>query len=68
MSGEMAYEKRELTERIAHYLAFIGQHVRVQQAFLYGSYAYGAPRSQSDIDLVVLSPDFASIELFLIRK
>ena len=58
----MAYQDRELTRRINHYLAFVGQHVRVERAFLYGSYAYGSPRSRSDIDLVVLSPDFASME------
>ena len=58
----MAYEDRELTGRIAHYLAFVGQHVRVERAFLYGSYAYGVPRSRSDVDLVVLSPDFAQMD------
>jgi len=58
----MAYRDRELARRIAHYLAFVGQHVRVERAFLYGSYAYGVPRSRSDIDLVVLSSDFAAVE------
>jgi len=58
----MAYEDRELTRRIAHYLAFVGRHVRVERAFLYGSYAYGVPRSRSDVDLVVLSPDFAQMD------
>jgi predicted nucleotidyltransferase len=58
----MAYGDRELVRRIAHYLAFVGQHVRVERAFLYGSYAYGVPRSRSDIDLVVLSPDFARMD------
>jgi len=58
----MAYGDRELVHRIDHYLAFVGQHVRVERAFLYGSYAYGVPRSRSDIDLVVLSPDFAPME------
>jgi hypothetical protein len=58
----MAYGDRELTRRIAHYLAFVGQHVRVERAFLYGSYAYGIPRSRSDIDLVVLSLDFARMD------
>ena len=58
----MAYGERELASRIDHYLAFVGQHVRVARAFLYGSYAYGVPRSRSDIDLLVLSPDFAPIE------
>jgi hypothetical protein len=57
----MAYEDRELTKRIAHYLAFVGHYVRIERAFLYGSYAYGVPRSRSDIDLVVLSPDFAQV-------
>jgi len=58
----VAYGERELTNRIARYLAFLGQHIRVEQAFLYGSYAYGPPCSRSDIDLVVLSPDFAPID------
>jgi hypothetical protein len=58
----MAYGDRELTRRLAHYLAFIGQYIQVERAFLYGSYAYGVPRSRSDVDLVVLSPDFASMD------
>ncbi len=58
----MAYRDRELAKRIAHYLAFVGQHVRVERAFLYGSYAYGIPRSRSDVDLVVLSPGFVQMD------
>jgi len=58
----MAYEDRELTGRIAHYLAFVGQYVRIERVFLYGSYAYGVPLSRSDVDLVVLSPDFAHMD------
>lgn len=58
----MAYGERELTRRLAHYLAFIGQYIRVERAFLYGSYAYSVPRSRSDVDLVVLSRDFAQME------
>jgi len=58
----MAYGDCELIRRIAHYLACVGQHVRVERAFLYGSYAYGIPRSCSDVDLVVLSSDFASMD------
>ena len=58
----MVYEDRELTGRIAHYLAFVGRHVRIERAFLYGSYAYGIPRVRSDVDLVVLSWDFAQME------
>ncbi len=62
MSREAAYGDPELISRITHYLAFVGGHLRVERAFLYGSYAYGVPRSRSDIDLVILSPDFAPID------
>lgn len=58
----MAYRERELTDRIVCYIAFLGQRIRVERVFLYGSYAYGVPRSRSDIDLVVLSPDFAPMD------
>lgn len=58
----MAYEDRQLVRRIAHYLAFVGQHIRIERAFLYGSYAYGVPRSRSDVDMVVLSPDFRQMD------
>ncbi|MEA3339607.1 MAG: nucleotidyltransferase domain-containing protein [Chloroflexota bacterium] len=58
----MVYRDREPARRIVHYLAFVGQHAQVERAFLYGSYAYGIPRSRSDIDLVVLSSDFAAVD------
>ena len=58
----MVYGDRELARRIAHYLAFVGQYLRVERVFLYGSYAYGSPRSRSDVDLVILSADFAQMD------
>ena len=58
----MSSETDVLAGRITHYLAFVGQYVHVERALLYGSYAYGIPRSRSDIDLVVLSRDFARID------
>jgi predicted nucleotidyltransferase len=58
----MAYREHELTDQIVCYIAFLSQHIRVERVFLYGSYAYGVPRSRSDIDLVVLSPDFAPMD------
>lgn len=33
--------------------------MRVERAILFGSYAYGKPHEGSDIDLAVVSPDFA---------
>ena len=58
----MAYKDRELSKRITHYLSFVEQHIQVERVFLYGSYAYGFPLSRSDIDLVLLSRDFARVD------
>lgn len=33
--------------------------IRVTKLILYGSYAKGTPKSYSDIDLIVVSPDLA---------
>jgi predicted nucleotidyltransferase len=52
----------ELIRRIARYLTFVGERARIERAYLYGSYAYGISRSRSDIDLVVLWPDFAPMD------
>ena len=58
----MVYTDSELGRRIDQYLAFVGQHVRVERAFLHGSYAYGIPRPRSNINLVLLSPDFSHLD------
>ena len=58
----MAYRDSELVSRIVNYLTFVGKRIRIERVFLYGSYAYGTPYSRSDIDLVVLSPDFAPMD------
>ena len=59
---DVAYGERELGNRIERYLAFLREYVRLERVFLYGSYAYGTPLSRSDIDLVILSSDFARME------
>lgn len=58
----MVYTDSELGRQIDQYLTLVGQHVQVERAFLHGSYAYGVPRSRSNINLVVLSPDFAQMD------
>ncbi len=37
--------------------------IRAQRVILYGSYAGGHPREDSDIDLIVISEDFKNINL-----
>lgn len=54
----MAYQSTELTHRLNRYIAYLQEHLPLEKAILFGSYAYGAPREGSDIDLVVLSSAF----------
>lgn len=51
----------ELAHRISHYIAYLQKHLTLEKAILFGSYAYGIPREQSDIDLVVLSSAFEGV-------
>ena len=37
--------------------------VRVERVILFGSFAFGEPRKDSDIDLVVVSDDFKGLNL-----
>ena len=57
----MVFEKDKLRKHLDRYLAFVCREIDVHKAVLYGSYAYGTPHDDSDIDLVVLSDDFAQM-------
>ncbi|OGD31860.1 hypothetical protein A3C91_00340 [Candidatus Azambacteria bacterium RIFCSPHIGHO2_02_FULL_52_12] len=48
----------ELERVISQYLTAIGRDIKVSDAFLFGSYAKGKAKADSDIDLCVISPDF----------
>ena len=43
------------------FIKAVQQRVRVDQALLFGSYAYGQPHAGSDIDLAIVSQDFAGM-------
>jgi len=55
----VVFDETQLRELVEHYLAVVRQHINVRQAVLYGSYVYGTPHDDSDVDLIVLSDDFA---------
>ncbi len=42
-------------------ITYLRQRIRVQQAILFGSHARGEADEWSDIDLAVISPDFAGM-------
>ena len=50
------YENVE--EIVTRFIKELEKHIRVERVILFGSYARGTPRPFSDIDLIVVSPDF----------
>jgi len=51
----------QVRTQILRFVEALQQRVRVERAVLFGSYAYGKPHEGSDIDLAVVSPDFAAM-------
>ena len=55
---------RKVTEIVRQYVEALRQHgVKVERVILYGSFAKGQPREDSDIDLVVVSESFQEMDL-----
>lgn len=59
--AEITSQLKGIISRYREELALLG--IRVSAVFLYGSYAVGTNRDDSDIDLVVISPDFAKLNM-----
>jgi len=60
----MALSASERSEQIRRFLDYLRGQIVVEKAILYGSSARGPTHVESDIDLAVLSPDFAGLDLF----
>lgn len=54
----MAYTADQLKETIRKYVDLIKREIPVDSVILFGSYAWGKPKSYSDIDLAVVSTRF----------
>ncbi len=49
--------RERISDEVIHELARrIGQQFHPERIFLFGSYAYGTPAPESDIDLLVIMP------------
>ena len=56
----MAAPRSEIADLIARYCTQLGEmSIRVERALLFGSYARGAEREGSDIDVLIVSSDFS---------
>ncbi|HNZ06784.1 MAG: nucleotidyltransferase domain-containing protein [Candidatus Cloacimonetes bacterium] len=51
-------DRTELIEIINRYVELVSQRIRVESVYLFGSYVDGKPDDYSDIDLLIVSPDF----------
>jgi predicted nucleotidyltransferase len=53
---------REAIKIVKRYIEELRKNkIKVTRAYLYGSYAYGKPHRNSDIDVVVVSPQFEGV-------
>ena len=57
----MDRKKINIKEIIKEYLKYFPKNIRVKGVFLFGSYATGKIRKDSDVDIIVISPDFKKI-------
>lgn len=57
----MVDEKNNIKKLIKEYLKNFSPNIRVKGVFLFGSYATGKIRKNSDVDLIIISPDFKKI-------
>jgi predicted nucleotidyltransferase len=54
----MALSENKVNEIIYGYIKILEQEIPIKEVFLFGSYASGAPKDYSDIDLAVVSSWF----------
>jgi len=55
----MVRTDHQIRAAVTEYVRALKAKIRVERVILYGSYAAGTAREDSDIDIAVLSPDFA---------
>jgi len=55
----MAQIAPDVIASVERFLSVVGQGLRIDAAYLYGSQATGTARPWSDIDVAVISPDFS---------
>lgn len=63
--NERNYQKMAPVKKIVReYIKNFPSDIRVKKVFLFGSYATGKVRRDSDIDLIVISPQLQKNELY----
>ena len=53
---------KELLDIINEYISKLSKEIKIDKVILFGSYAKGTNREDSDIDLAIFSDDFSNME------
>jgi len=65
----MVIKKDSVKEIIKKYIRELERnHIHIEKAFIFGSYANGSPGEESDIDVAIVSPVFTGIRFEDRRK
>src|SRR3990172_3096495 len=71
-TGIISMDKEKVIERVKQYSDLVRQNFRVKKIILYGSYAKGSAKKDSDIDVVLSSIDedflMSESKLFRLRR
>ncbi len=57
------HTKRDIENLIRSLYRLVSDKIKVDGIYLFGSYAKGNPREESDIDIAILSEDFEGVRL-----
>ena len=60
---EMIRQDATIEQIVREVVEFLSQYIEVEMLILYGSYAYGEPREDSDFDIAVISPDLEEMNI-----
>ena len=55
-------DHHQIKPQLRYYLAKVSQKIAIDQALVYGSYATGTAKKESDVDLLIVSADFAAMD------
>jgi predicted nucleotidyltransferase len=58
------YTKKALSELIVRLAQIVSKEISINALYLFGSYASGKPRVESDVDIAIVSDDFQGIRFY----
>ena len=56
--------KKSIKEKLKKFKESVGRDILVSEIILFGSRAYGKPHKYSDVDVIIVSPDFKNMDFF----